>query len=225
MPPLTFEIPRLRALARHALPNIVEATLVPLGLFYTSMWFFGVWGALAAALAWSYAALAVRLLTRRRIPGVLVLGAMAMTVRTVIAVLSGSVFVYFLQPSLGTVSVALLFLVSVPYGRPLAQRLASDFCPLPDTMQQHPSMQVFFARISLLWGFVYLTNAALTVWLLLNESLSTFLLVKTAASFTLTGSAIAFSTWWFIRFMRANGVQVIRAKRLTAGGLAPAVAS
>lgn len=223
MPPMTFEIPRLRAMARHAFPNVFEATLAPLALFYLAIWTVGVWGALGIALAWSYAAITLRLVRRRRMPGILVLGALAMTVRTVIAVMSHSVFIYFLQPSLGTVTVAGAFLLSVPAGRPLAQKLASDFCPLPDLMHEHPGIRTIFARISLLWGFVYLTNAAVTIWLLLSQSLTTFLLVKTVASMGLTGAAIGFSTWWFIRSMRANGVQVVRSSRMRVG-VAPAPA-
>jgi len=34
----TFEIPRLRTLARHAVPYLVEATFVPLAIFYVSLW-------------------------------------------------------------------------------------------------------------------------------------------------------------------------------------------
>jgi hypothetical protein len=44
-----FEIPHPRALTRHALPHIVEATLVPLAVFYLAvMWALGMWGALVA---------------------------------------------------------------------------------------------------------------------------------------------------------------------------------
>jgi hypothetical protein len=220
---MTFEIPRLRAMARHALPGIMEATVVPLVLFYVAMWSLGVWGALAASVGWSYLAIAARLVGRRRIPGILVLGSVAMTARALVAAVSGSVFVYFLQPSLGTILVAGAFLASVPVGAPLAGRLAADFCPLPLEMTDHPRVRVFFARVSLLWGFVYLTNAALTLWLLFNESLGTFLILKTVGSSALTATAIAVSTTWFIRSMRANGIQVVRTPRATRVAPAPAL--
>lgn len=207
---MSFEIPRLRSLARHAVPHVVEATLVPLALFYAAMWAIGVWGALGAALGWSYAAIAWRLLTGRRVPGMLVLGAAGLTARTIIAMASGSVFVYFLQPSLGTVAVAGLFLMSVPAGRPLAEKLAADFCPIPTNVLSHPKVGSFFARLSVLWGFVFLVNAGMTIWLLLSQSLGVYLLVKTAASAGLTCAAIGFSTWWFMDHMRRHGIPVTR---------------
>src|SRR5256885_16974806 len=102
MQDMDFELPRLRPLARHALPHVLEASLIPLGLFYLSMWLIGVWGALGVALLWSYGALLRRVITRRRVPGILVLGSLALTMRTVVAMISGSVVVYFLQPTLAT---------------------------------------------------------------------------------------------------------------------------
>lgn len=206
--PNTFEIPRLRALARHALPHLFEATFVPLVVFYVAMWTLGVWGALAAALCWSYGALLRRLVTRRPIPGILAIGAMLMTVRTVIAIASGSVFIYFLQPTFGTVAVAGAFLLSVPAGRPLAERLATDFLPISPEVLARPYMRRFFTRITLLWAFVHLTNAAVTVWLLVSQPIGTYVVAKTFVSLAASGTAIALSTFWFVRSMRRHGVQV-----------------
>ena len=205
-PPL--EIPRLRALARHALPNLVEASLVPLAVFYGALWLVGVWGGLFAALAWSYTAIARRLVTGRPVPGLLVLGVVGITARTVVAALSGSVFVYFLQPTLTTVLIAGIFLVSVPAGRPLAERLAGDFCPLPDAFVGSPPVRRFFARITLLWAFVQLTNAAVSIWLLVTQPISTYVVARTATSWLLTGAAVVASTRYFRRSMRRYGITV-----------------
>lgn len=205
-PPL--EIPRLRALARHALPNLVEASLVPLAVFYAALWLVGVWGGLFAALAWSYTAIARRVVTGRPVPGLLVLGVVGITARTIVAALSGSVFVYFLQPTLTTVLIAAIFLVSVPAGRPLAERLAGDFCPLPDTFVGSPPVRRFFARITLLWAFVQLTNAAVSIWLLVTQPISTYVVARTATSWVLTGAAVVASTLYFRRSMRRHGITV-----------------
>src|SRR5437773_2760041 len=142
---------------------------------------------------------ACRLITRRRVPGVLLLGATALTVRSIIAFGSGSVFVYFLQPTLGTIAVAAAFLLSVPAGRPLAERLAADFCPLPQSLLANPAMRRFFMRISLLWALTNMLNAAVTIWLLVSQDLAIYLLAKTFVSWTLTASAIVISTVWFKR--------------------------
>ena len=77
----TFEIPRLRTLARHALPKLIESTVVPLALFAGVLHFFGLWGAIAAGLGWSYAAVLRRVVTRQRIPGLLLIGTATLTAK------------------------------------------------------------------------------------------------------------------------------------------------
>ncbi|MFB3737950.1 MAG: VC0807 family protein [Candidatus Velamenicoccus archaeovorus] len=200
-----FQLPRLSALARHAIPHVLEGTLVPLALFYGALWVVGVWGALIATLAWSYGALLRRLVLRRRIPGLLVLGTAAITVRTISALATGSVFIYFLQPTLGTVVVALAFLLSVPAGRPLAERLAGDFVVLPPALAAHPVVRRLFLRITLLWAFTLLANAGVTLWLLISEPLHLFVLTRTLTSWVLTGGGIALSTVWFRLALRRHG--------------------
>jgi intracellular septation protein A len=205
-PPL--QIPRLRAMARHALPGLIEASLIPLAVFYVALWVVGVWGALIAALAWSYTAIIRRVVTRTPIPGLLLLGAAGITARTTVALVSGSVFVYFLQPTLTTVLIAGVFLVSVPAGRPLAERLAGDFCPLPETFMASPPVRRFFARITVLWAFVQLSNAAFSIWLLATQPVHTYVVARTAASWLLTGVAILASTLYFKHSMRRHGVTI-----------------
>jgi hypothetical protein len=205
-PPL--EIPRLRALARHALPNLVEATVVPLLVFYAALWLVGVWGGLIGALVWSYTAIVRRLVVGRPVPGLLALGAIGLTARTVVAALSGSVFVYFLQPTLTTVLIAGVFLASVPAGRPIAERLAGDFCPLPATFIGSPPVRRFFARITVLWAFVQLTNAAVSIWLLVTQPVGTYVLAKSVTSWGLTLAAVGLSTLYFKLSMRNHGIPI-----------------
>jgi hypothetical protein len=220
-----FEMPRLRTLARHAAPHVVEGTLIPLALFLLTLHFVGVWGAVLIGLGWTYAAVARRLVMRQRVPGILLLTAATLTARTVVAMVSGSVVVYFLQPTLGTALVAGAFLLSVPLGRPLAERLARDFCPIPSGVLAHAPVRRFFLQISLLWAFTQLANAALTVWLLFSQSLATFLVAKTLVSWGLTGSAIVVSTLWFRRSMRRHGILTPRRAAVPATAPAPATSS
>lgn len=201
----SFEIPRLRDLARHALPHVVEATLIPLTLFYVALWAVGVWAALITGLVWSYSCILRRVLRGNRIPGILVLGAVGLTARFVVAVATGSIFVFYLQPTLGTLLVAGAFLVSLPAGRPLAQKLASDFCPLPAGLLERAPVRRFFQRITLLWAFVHVVNAGATLFLLLTQPVGVYVVAKVAVGWTVTGTGIVVSTLWFRRMMSSSG--------------------
>ncbi|MDH5372163.1 MAG: DUF3159 domain-containing protein [Acidimicrobiia bacterium] len=206
MPITTFQLPSLLVLARHAVRPVLEGVLIPLALFYSFLAIAGVWGAIVAALLWSWGAVAYRVIRRERVPGILMLGALGMTVRTILAVSTQSVFFYFLQPTLGTVVVAGAFLLSVPAGRPLAAKLAEDFLPMPEAFREHPAVRRYFHRITLLWALVQLANAGLAFWLLLSQPVPVFLAAKTAGSLVLTAAAIGISTVVFFRSMRRHGL-------------------
>jgi len=204
----SLSIPHPRILARHALPQLLESTLIPLVVFYAVLWTMGVWGALIGALVWSYAALVRRLITGREVPGMLILGVLGLTVRTAISVATGSVFVYFLQPTIGLVVLSAAFLLSLMSGVPLAQRLAADFIPMSPDMIRRPAVRGFFLRVSLLWGIVFLGNAGATFWLLLSQPVATFVIVKTVVSLVMIGASI-FASWiLFRRVMSNHGIQV-----------------
>lgn len=201
-----FEIPKMRTLARHAIPNVVEGTIIPVCVFLLTLHFLGVWGAVAAGLVWAYGNILRRVVTGRRVPGILILGALTLTARSFLAASTGSTFVYFLQPTLGTALVASAFLLSVPLGRPLAQRLAADFCPIPADVLADHRVRRFFLRISLLWAFTQFANAGITIWLLLSQSVGTYVIAKTLLSMSLTGGAIAVSALYFRRSMTRHGI-------------------
>src|SRR5579875_3072647 len=109
--PPQLALPKLRAIARHAVPNLVECTLVPTLIFSVLLQTSGLVAASLAALGWSYAMLLRRLIQRVRIPGLL-LTCLGLTVRTIIVVASGSAFIYFMQPIAATALVGLTFLAS-----------------------------------------------------------------------------------------------------------------
>ena len=203
-----IDLPSIPALLGRAARVFAESTVVPLGLFWLLLRYTSVTWAVVAALAWSYTGVMRRVVSGERVPGMLLLGAMLVTARAVVTLLTHSTFVYFLQPTLGTFLVAGLFLLSVPLGRPLTEKLAHDFCPLPDRLLQNVRFQRFLLRISLLWGLVFITNGTATLWLLLTRSVGDFLVVKSIASAGLTGSAILASILWFRWSLRHEGVEL-----------------
>jgi len=203
-----LHLPSPLASLRHSLPALVEGVVGPFAVFYTLLLVAGTKGALIGGVAWCYAALGRHLLRRRRPPGTVLLGAAILTVRTAIAFATGSTFIYFAQPTLGTALVALLFLATALVRRPLVEKLAKDFCPLDASVLARPAVRRFFLQISVLWGGVLLTNAGIVFWLLLTSSLRAFVLERTASSWAMTALAAVCSTAWFMRAMRREGLHV-----------------
>jgi intracellular septation protein A len=203
----------------------VEATLVPLALFYAALCLLGPTGAICSALAWNYLALVRHLWRKERLPGLLLLATVGITARSIVALASGaSMFVYFLQPSLATALVGGAFLLSVPLGRPLAEKLAHDFVPLPAAFLKRPKVKRLFVRISLLWALVSLVNAASTIALLVNLPVASYLAARTGLSSFLTLVGIVVSSWWFRRALNRQNLEVALLPRPDGAKVRPAFA-
>lgn len=192
-----IEIPRIRDVLRHAVPSVVEGKLVPLALFVGGLEFVGNLGALFVALVWSLGAVAYRAASGRRIPGLVVLSAVALVARTIAAIASGSMVVYFLQPTITTALVGFAFMISIPLGSPLAQRIADDVFPFDEATKSNPLVRQFFVRLSAIWSVTSLVNASITVWLLVTQSPTTFVLVKSFLGPLTTALTLTLGVVWF----------------------------
>ena len=204
----TLHLPSPRAFVRHALPSLIESTIGPAALFYIVLLAAGFHGAVIAALVWSYLAAGRRLYRRERLPGLLLLGIVLVSLRTFSAFATGSAFIYFIQPTAGTFLVGIIFLVTAVAGRPLVERLAHDFCPLDPELMKRAFLRKFFLRISWLWAVVLTTNAVFVLMLLLRTSLQAFVVERTVVSTVLTAGGIVLSVMWFVRAMRQHGIVV-----------------
>lgn len=206
-------IPNIRSVVRHALPNVLEGKVIPLLLFVGFLELLGTTWALLVALAWSLVTIGYRKATHRRVPGLIVLSTAALIAKTIVTLATGSMIVYFLQPTLTTVVVGALFLVSVGRGNPLAQRLAYDVLPFDDATKSHPQMRQFFVRLSILWSFTSMVNAAITIWLLFTQSTTTFVLVKAVLG-PATGVLTVGSVFlWFRWKLGRTGTQIVWSRR------------
>jgi hypothetical protein len=194
------------AVIRRGGPKILEASVAPAALFYVCLVFGSLGLAYAAALAWLYGSLARRLVRREPVSQVLVLSVIGITVRTTVAVASGSSFMYFAQPILGTVVTGGVFLASLVGGRPLIARLADDFWPVTPEMHQNPRIASLFRGLTVLWAGAHLATATMTLVLLLWLPMHTFVLAKQLSGWGITFSAIALTIAWSHRTACREGI-------------------
>lgn len=205
----TLHLPSWRAVLRHALPNVIEGKLVPVLVFVGLLQLAGTTSALIGALTWSILALGRRHVRAERASGILILTTLGLTARTVAALATGSLFVYFIQPTVATALVGLAFVGSVVIGRPLAERLMLDMCPMDDETRSHPTLRRFFSHFSLWWGFTSAINFGITLWLLLSHSPTTFVLVKSFLGPATTALTLSVAYFWFRTLMVRSGTQVV----------------
>lgn len=194
----------ITAVGRRVGPQLLEAVLVPALLFYVALVTWGVLVAYLVTLSWSYGLLALRKLTRRSVSALHALMSVALTARTLLALVSGSTLVYFAQPVVAALVLAAVFFVSIVLGSPLVARIAHQFCPFDTEAAHRPAVVTLFRRLTHLWGVAILLKGAATLVLMLTLPVSLFVLIRTMATLGLTAVAIALTFALSYRTARAE---------------------
>jgi hypothetical protein len=198
--------PQVRTVLRHLGLNLLWANIIPGALFYTSFRIGNVWTALIVALTWCYGVLGWRLATGRRTSGLLWITALGLTVKTTVTLATGDTFLYFAQPAVNDAAVGFMFLVSLTSARPVVARLAGDFFPMSEEVASRPAVKRVCFRLTVFWAGVCMFKSLVTVWLLENVTLSTFVAVKAVLTPTIAGLAVAVTLTVAIRALRSEGL-------------------
>jgi hypothetical protein len=206
-PNLVIDIAGLRPTIFRALRLCLETAVIPTVLLVTLMHTVGLLIALAAALGWCYLALAARWIAGRRLPGTMVLCVSMISSRALIALLTSSAFVYLLQPVLGSLCMALLFVGSALAGRPVTVRLARDFIAIPAHILNRRRVRRMFSQVALIWGVSRLADAGMNLGFM-HFGLDAGLLSRALLSPLLTVATVAICTFWGVRVLRRDGVRL-----------------
>jgi len=206
--PQVIEMPGWRPIVRRVSTTLVVVSLLPMAVFYTAMAVFGLRTAALAAVGLCYCGLLLTLVRRRPVLAAALLTAGLLSIRAAVMFLTNSVFLYFLQPVAGTVAVAIAIGATALAGRPMLDRLAHEFCPLPTDLSAQLRGGRFFVRLSIVWSACYLINAAGTLWLLSTASLGGFLVLKSVLGPVLTIAAVVASYLYFRVTVRGQNVHI-----------------
>ena len=145
----------LATIAERAATTVLMVSLLPMAVFYTSLFVFGLRTAVLTTLGGYYAGLLLKVVRRKPVPAAAMVGAGRVSIRTLVTFLTGSALLYFLQPVAGTVATATVFAATALAGRPVLDRLAHQFCSFPADMSARLRQARFFSRLSVVWSITY----------------------------------------------------------------------
>ncbi len=172
---------------RHALPKILEGSVVPLAAFALGIRLWGETGAVISGLAVALALFGWRL-SRGHRPTIFLLGSIGLLVqRSIVALWTGDLTAYLIQPSIIDLLTAAFFVGSVLLRRPFVGRLAADLFPIPDDVRARPRFRRTFARLTIAWAGVALANGAVQLWAVLFGTIDVYLAAK---AFLLLGTVV-----------------------------------
>lgn len=198
--------PVVFAVMRRLGPQLIEATLIPTVLCYVAVLTVGLaWGVVAAAV-WTTLAIGLRVAKGRRVTGLLVVASAGLVVRIGIFLLSGSAFIYFLQPIARTIAMATLFAASAFIRRPLVARFAGDFCSFDDEVGQRPAITALFRRLTYLWAGGQVVIASVNLTLLLTVPVTVFIGTAAGAAWVIIGVCLVATVTDAVRTTKRDGL-------------------
>src|ERR1700712_5745032 len=163
VPPVS---PRVRDVVARVAVSLVTAVLVPAFLLWSVLVLFDFGVAVTVVLSWMAGAMCWRRATGRPVSGLLLLGLTVMSLRPALTLMTGSTFIYFVQPAIADFVIAAVFLGSLWTARPVIAQLAPDFYPMDPVRSVRPEICTHFRRLTVLWGMVMLVKGVVTLWLL-----------------------------------------------------------
>lgn len=198
---IVIELGKLRPQLIRGARMFVETVAVPTLLLFVLLHTAGLFWGMVAVIGWCALTIGVRRMLGQHLPGTLLLCAGMLCGRAVLALVMSSALVYVLQPVVGSIFMALLFLGSAAIGRPVTIRLARDFITLPAQLFHHKGVRRLFTQVAIVWGISRVIDAAMTLGLL-HFSLDFGLLSRGVFSGLLTALTIFVCAAWGIRALR-----------------------
>ncbi|MGH3498365.1 MAG: VC0807 family protein [Nocardioidaceae bacterium] len=203
---IVVELAQLRPSLARAGRLLLEAAVIPTALLYVFMHSLGLVAGLAAVLSWCALTVVLRWVTQGRVPPTLLLAVGMLAGRASLALLLSSAYVYLLQPVLGSILMAALFVGSAACGRPVTIRLARDFVTLPGSLFDHHGVRRMFTQVCLMWGGSRLLDAAMSI-AFLRWGVDAGLMSRGVLSGCLTVLSVAgCAAWGWSRLRRIPGV-------------------
>jgi hypothetical protein len=199
-----MELPRPLRLLRTVGWNFTESFGLPTAGYTIGTWLAGGNAGLLAMLAAIWVTAGVRKLVTGSVPGLVTISLVVLSVQTVIAVATGSVWIFLLHFPIANFGLCLLFARTARGHSPLAARLAAEVIGLrwPAAQRLHH----FFGDVTLLWAGVFLLLAASLAVLLAAVPTGTYVPVWAAITVTLIAAGAGASALWLRAVVRGLGI-------------------
>lgn len=203
-----LELPRPWRLALTAGWNLGESLGLPVAGYLAGSALGGQAAGMLTATGVVWLAVAARKVVTHRIPGLVAISALVLTLQTALVVATGSTLVFLLQFPLANLALCVLFARTARRQEPLVAQLAAQVVGLRQPASRHPGLDRFFRDATWLWAAIFAATAAGLAAALAVATASVVLLLATAVTAGGAGGGTVLSALWFIRVLRRSGLHV-----------------
>ena len=206
--PGDLELPSPARLALTAGWNLAESLGLPLLAYVVGERLGGQGPGMAAAAAMAWLTAAIRKVLTGRIPGLLLISGLVLTLQAVLVLATGSVLLFLLQFPVANLALCIAFARTAPTGRPLVAQLATEVVALRQPSAAPPGLASFFRTVTWLWAGIFAVSAIGLAVLLMAVPTPVFLLLTTVVTVVGVAAGTLLSVLWFIRMLRRCGLRV-----------------
>jgi hypothetical protein len=200
--PECLELPRPVQLLRTAGWNLAESFGLPTVGYALAAWLAGRDAGLWAMLAAIWVTAVIRKLATGSVPGLVMISLVVLTVQTVAAIVTGSLWIFLVHFPLANLGLCLLFARTARGHSPIAARLAAEVIGLRCPPVHQPRLHSFFQHVTLLWAGVFLLLAVTLGALLATVPVAIYVPVWAATTVTLIAIGIGASAMWLRSVLR-----------------------
>jgi hypothetical protein len=200
--PECLELPRPVQLLRTAGWNLAESFGLPTVGYALAAWLAGRDAGLWAMLAAIWVTAVIRKLATGSVPSLVMISMVVLTVQTVAAIVTGSLWIFLVHFPLANLGLCLLFARTARGHSPIAARLAAEVIGLRCPPVHQPRLHSFFQRVTVLWAGVFLLLAVTLGALLATVPVAIYVPVWAATTVTLIAVGIGASALWLRSVLR-----------------------
>jgi hypothetical protein len=162
----------------------------------------GLWAMLAAI--WLTAG--VRKLVTGRVPSLLMISMVVLTIQTAAAIATGNLWIFLLHFPIADFALCILFARTARGRSPIAARLAAEVVGLRCPAVHQPRLHPFFQRVTMLWAGIFLLLAACLGALLGTVPISTYVPVWAGTTVALIAAGVVASVLWLRSVLRRSSI-------------------
>jgi hypothetical protein len=203
-----LELPRPWRLALTAGWNLAESLGLPVAGYLVGAALGGQLAGMAAATGVVWLTVAVRKVATRRVPSLLAISALMLTLQTALVIATGSTLFFLLQFPLANLALCILFARTAPTRKPLVAQLAAEVVGLRLPSRRHPGLDRFFQEATWLWAAIFAASTAGLAAALAIAPASMILLLSTIVTAGGAAAGASLCVLWFIRVLRRLGLHV-----------------
>lgn len=203
-----LELPRPLQLLRTAGWNAAESFGFPVGGYAIAGWLAGRNAGLGVMLAAIWVTAGIRKLLTGRIPSLVMISLVVLTIQTAVAIATGNLLIFLVHFPIANFGLCILFARTARGHSPLAARLAAEVIGLDCLAAQQPRLHRFFQHVTMLWAGIFLLLAATLAALLATVPLTTYVLVWAVTTVTLIAAGIGVSVLWFRSSLRKLSIEM-----------------